>query len=75
VDVTRFFDSLRLCAIAESLGGIETLVCQPSTMTHASVPEEDRMRLGLTDSLVRISVGCEDVEDIVSDLAQALARA
>ena len=75
VDVTRFFDSLRLCAIAESLGGIETLVCQPSTMTHASVPEEDRRRLGLTDSLVRISVGCEDVEDIVGDLAQALSRA
>jgi len=75
VDVTRFFDSLRLCAIAESLGGIETLVCQPSTMTHASVPEEDRRRLGLTDSLVRISVGCEDVQDIVGDLAQALARA
>ncbi|HYV84421.1 MAG TPA: PLP-dependent aspartate aminotransferase family protein [Patescibacteria group bacterium] len=75
VDVTRFFDSLRLCAIAESLGGIETLVCQPSTMTHASVPEEDRRRLGLTDSLVRISVGCEDVEDIVADLASALARA
>jgi cystathionine gamma-lyase/cystathionine beta-lyase/cystathionine gamma-lyase/homocysteine desulfhydrase len=75
VDVTRFFDSLRLCAIAESLGGIETLVCQPSTMTHASVPEEDRRRLGLTDSLVRISVGCEDVEDILGDLASALARA
>jgi cystathionine gamma-lyase/cystathionine beta-lyase/cystathionine gamma-lyase/homocysteine desulfhydrase len=75
VDVTRFFDSLRLCAIAESLGGIETLVCQPSTMTHASVPEEDRRRLGLTDSLVRISVGCEDIQDIVGDLDQALARA
>jgi cystathionine gamma-lyase/cystathionine beta-lyase/cystathionine gamma-lyase/homocysteine desulfhydrase len=75
VDVTRFFDGLRLCALAESLGGIETLVCQPSTMTHASVPEADRARLGITDTLARISVGCEEVEDIVADLDQALARA
>ena len=74
-DVTRFFDSLKLCALAESLGGIETLVCQPSTMTHASVPAADRERLGLTDSLVRVSVGCEDVEDIIADLDQALRRA
>jgi cystathionine beta-lyase/cystathionine gamma-synthase len=75
VDVTRFYDGLRLCALAESLGGIETLVCQPSTMTHASVPAEDRARLGITDSLARISVGCEDVTDIIGDLEQALARA
>jgi len=75
VDVTRFFDALRLCALAESLGGIETLVCQPSTMTHASVPEADRARLGITDTLARISVGCEEVDDIVADLEQALARA
>jgi len=75
VDVTRFFDALRLCALAESLGGIETLICQPSTMTHASVPEADRARLGITDTLARISVGCEDVDDIVADLEQALARA
>ena len=68
----RFFDRLRLCALAESLGGIETLVCQPSTMTHASVPDADRARLGITDALVRISVGCEDVEDILADLDQAL---
>jgi cystathionine beta-lyase/cystathionine gamma-synthase len=75
VDVTRFFDGLRLCALAESLGGIETLVCQPSTMTHASVPEADRARLGLTDRLGRISVGCEDVDDILADLDRALAAA
>lgn len=75
VDVRSFFDSLRLCALAESLGGIETLVCQPSTMTHASIPEEDRARLGITDSLARISVGCEDVDDIIADLNQALSRA
>jgi cystathionine gamma-lyase len=74
-DPARFFGRLRLCALAESLGGIETLVCQPSTMTHASVPREDRERLGLTDNLVRVSVGCEDVEDIIADLDQALAAA
>jgi cystathionine beta-lyase/cystathionine gamma-synthase len=71
----RFFKPLRLCALAESLGGIETLICQPSTMTHASVPAEDRRRLGLTDSLVRISVGCEDVEDIIADLDAGLSAA
>lgn len=71
----RFFDRLRLCALAESLGGIESLVCQPSTMTHASVPEAERRRLGITDALARISVGCEDVEDILADLDQALAAA
>jgi cystathionine beta-lyase/cystathionine gamma-synthase len=71
--VPRFFDHLRLCAIAESLGGIETLVCQPTTMTHASVPREEREKLGLTDTLVRISVGCEEAEDIIADLDQALA--
>ncbi len=70
-----FFNRLRLCALAESLGGIETLVCQPSTMTHASVPEEDRERLGITDGLARISTGCEDVEDIIADLDQALRGA
>jgi cystathionine beta-lyase/cystathionine gamma-synthase len=74
-DVTRFFDGLKLCALAESLGGVETLVCQPSTMTHASIPPEERERLGLTDRLARISVGCEDVEDIVADLDQALGGA
>lgn len=71
----RFFKPLRLCALAESLGGVETLICQPSTMTHASVPKEDRQKLGLTDSLVRISVGCEDVEDIIADLEVGLRAA
>jgi cystathionine beta-lyase/cystathionine gamma-synthase len=70
-----FFNRLKLCALAESLGGIETLICQPSTMTHASVPKEERERLGLTDALVRISTGCEDLEDIVADLDQALRAA
>jgi cystathionine beta-lyase/cystathionine gamma-synthase len=70
-----FFDRLKLCALAESLGGVETLICQPSTMTHASVPKEERERLGLTDALVRISTGCEDLEDIIADLDQALGAA
>ncbi|HKS96508.1 MAG TPA: cystathionine gamma-synthase [Terriglobia bacterium] len=65
--------SVRLCSLAESLGGVETLISHPATMTHASVPAEDRQRIGITDGLVRISVGIEDVEDIVADLDQALA--
>lgn len=69
----RFFERLRLCTLAESLGGVETLICQPSSMTHAAVPPEERERLGLTDALVRISVGCEDVEDILADLDGALS--
>ncbi len=72
VDVERFFGGLKLCALAESLGGIETLICQPSTMTHASVPAAEREKMGLTDSFVRISVGCEDPEDIIADLDRAL---
>ena len=66
--------SVRLCALAESLGGVESLISHPATMTHASVPPEERRRIGITDGLVRISVGIEDVEDLVTDLEQALAR-
>lgn len=66
--------SVRLCSLAESLGGVETLISHPATMTHASVPAEDRERLGITDGLVRISVGIEDVEDLIADLDQALAK-
>lgn len=65
-------DNVRLCALAESLGGVETLISHPATMTHASVPAEKRARLGITDGLVRISVGIEDVEDIIADLDAAL---
>jgi cystathionine beta-lyase/cystathionine gamma-synthase len=68
-------DNVRLCALAESLGGVETLISHPATMTHASVPAEQRLRLGITDGLVRISVGIEDVEDILADLDAALQRA
>jgi cystathionine gamma-lyase/cystathionine beta-lyase/cystathionine gamma-lyase/homocysteine desulfhydrase len=64
----------RLCALAESLGGVETLICHPASMTHASVPDAERARLGITDGLVRISVGIEDAEDLIEDLDAALAR-
>jgi cystathionine beta-lyase/cystathionine gamma-synthase len=60
-------------ALAESLGGVETLISHPATMTHASVPPERRQAIGVTDDLVRISVGIEDVEDLREDLAQALS--
>jgi cystathionine beta-lyase/cystathionine gamma-synthase len=67
-------NSVRLCSLAESLGGVETLISHPATMTHASVPPEERQHLGITDGLVRISVGIEDVEDLIADLDQALAK-
>jgi cystathionine gamma-lyase len=67
-------NNVELCALAESLGAVETMVTHPATMTHAGVPKEEREARGLTDGLVRISVGIEDVEDIIADLDQALAR-
>ena len=63
---------VRLCSLGESLGGVETLISHPATMTHGSIPEDDREKLGITMGLVRISVGIEDVEDLVADLTQAL---
>ena len=65
---------VRLIALAESLGGVESLISHPATMTHASVPPELRQQIGVTDDLVRISVGIEDVDDLKEDLDQALAR-
>ncbi|HJQ25026.1 MAG TPA: cystathionine gamma-synthase [Blastocatellia bacterium] len=73
-NASRVLESVRLCTLGESLGGVETLISHPATMTHASVPEVERNRLGITDGLVRISVGIEDVEDIISDLDQALSK-
>jgi cystathionine beta-lyase/cystathionine gamma-synthase len=67
-------ESVKLCTLAESLGGVETLISHPATMTHASVDAEKRERLGITDGLVRISVGLEDTDDIIADLDQALDR-
>ena len=63
---------VRLCSLGESLGGVETLISHPATMTHASIPEDERNRLGVTPGLVRISVGIEDVEDLIADLERAL---
>jgi len=65
---------VKLCSLAESLGGVETLISHPATMTHASVPCEVRQRIGITDGLIRISVGIEDVEDLIADLDQALRK-
>jgi cystathionine beta-lyase/cystathionine gamma-synthase len=67
-------ESVKLCTLAESLGGVETLISHPATMTHASVDAEKRERLGITDGLVRISVGIEDTDDIIADLDQALDK-
>ena len=67
-------ESVKLCTLAESLGGVETLISHPATMTHASVDEAKRQRIGITDGLVRISVGIEDTDDIIADLDQALEK-
>src|SRR5689334_16271194 len=67
-------ESVKLCTLAESLGGVETLISHPATMTHASVDLEKRERLGITEGLVRISVGIEDTDDIIADLDQALDK-
>lgn len=71
----RFVERTRLFALAESLGGVESLVTHPATMTHASVPPEMRKTMGLTDDLVRLSVGLEDPDDLIADLEQALTAA
>jgi len=74
-EAKAFLDSLRLCLLAESLGGVETLISHPASMTHASVPAEERARIGITEGLVRISVGIEDAEDLIADLEGGLAAA
>ena len=70
----RLLDNVKLCALAESLGGVETLISHPALMTHTSVPPEMRQRIGITDDLVRLSVGIEDVEDLIADLDHALSK-
>jgi cystathionine gamma-lyase len=70
-----FLESCRIFALAESLGGVESLVNHPAIMTHASVPAETRARLGISDTLIRLSVGVEDSEDLIADLDQALSAA
>lgn len=70
-----FLSSLKIFTLAESLGGYESLAELPAIMTHASVPEEDRIKLRITDNLIRISVGVEDLDDLIQDLDQALKAA
>ena len=69
----KVLENVKLCILGESLGGVESLISHPATMTHASVPLEKREKLGITDGLVRVSVGIEDIEDIIEDLDQALS--
>jgi cystathionine gamma-lyase/cystathionine beta-lyase/cystathionine gamma-lyase/homocysteine desulfhydrase len=69
----KMLAKVRVCSLAESLGGVETLISHPATMTHAALGEKGRKAIGLTDGMVRISVGIEDVEDLLADLDQALA--
>ena len=68
----RFLDALKIAKLAVSLGGTETLASHPAAMTHLSVPDERKKALGITDNLVRISIGIEDADDLIADFAQAL---
>ncbi|MEX1055254.1 MAG: cystathionine gamma-synthase [Rhodothermales bacterium] len=73
-NAVRVLSGTRIFALAESLGGVESLIEHPASMTHASVPREDRLKIGLEDSLIRLSVGIEDIEDLIEDLEKALSR-
>ena len=68
----KVLSNTKLFALAESLGGVESLINHPASMTHASIPKEERLKNGLTDSLIRLSIGAEDVDDLIQDLKQAL---
>ena len=69
---THVLKSTKLFALAESLGGVESLIGHPATMTHGSIPREERIKNGLADSLIRLSVGIEDAEDLIEDLKNAI---
>ncbi len=71
-NANKMLRKVRVCSLAESLGGVETLISHPATMTHAAVGPDGRKKIGITDGMVRISVGVEDVDDIIADLDQAL---
>lgn len=71
----KLMESVKLFSLAESLGGVESLINHPASMTHASIPRDERMKNGLTDTLIRLSIGVEDVEDLIDDLSQALQSA
>jgi cystathionine beta-lyase/cystathionine gamma-synthase len=68
----RVLSSTKIFSLAESLGGVESLINHPASMTHASIPREERIKNGLTDSLIRLSVGIEDADDLIEDLKQAI---
>ena len=71
-DYKKFFESLKIITFAESLGGVESLVCHPASMTHAAIPYEIRQKVGIVDNLIRLSVGIENVEDLINDIENAL---
>ena len=71
---TKLMESVELFSLAESLGGVESLINHPASMTHASIPKDERVKNGLSDSLIRLSIGVEDVDDLIADLEQALSR-
>ncbi len=73
-EATKVLSNTKIFLLAESLGGVESLIGHPATMTHASIPREERLKVGLTDSLIRLSIGIEDVEDLIEDLEQALVN-
>ena len=68
----KVLSGTKIFSLAESLGGVESLINHPASMTHASIPREERIKNGLTDSLIRLSVGIEDADDLIEDLAQAI---
>ena len=70
----RVLSATKIFSLAESLGGVESLIGHPASMTHASIPREERLKVGLTDSLIRLSVGVEDIEDLIADLEQAFVN-
>ena len=68
----RFASGFQVITLAESLGGVESLINHPATMTHASIPKQEREKVGVVDNLLRVSVGIEDIEDIIQDMSHAL---
>ena len=72
-DAVKVVSALKVFTLAESLGGVESLAGHPASMTHASIPVEERLKTGVTDGLIRLSVGIEDEADLIADLKQALA--
>lgn len=75
VDINKFFKSLKIITFGESLGGVESLICHPPTMTHGAIPKEIRQKVGIVDNLIRLSVGIENKEDLIKDLQSAIEKA